>query len=108
MSSCATDGSGVPATGTNGNGSGPGDSSVSTKGSILCNALGKGKSADEDQDDDTNSECDAITYRGIYLPTLTNRFGDKKLETAYQRYACRQVSKKTIPYYNNMHAFQPA
>lgn len=107
MSSCAPDGSGVPTTGTNGNGSGPGDSSVSTKGSILCNALGKGKGTDEDQDDDTNSECDAITYRGIYLPTLTNRFGDKKLETAYQRYACRQVSK-IIPFAYYMYAFQPA
>lgn len=30
-------------------------------------------------------------YRGIYLPTLSNRFKEKKLETAYQRYACRQV-----------------
>jgi len=41
--------------------------------------------------DEDDGERDATTYRGIYLPTLTNRFKEKKLETAYQRYACRQV-----------------
>lgn len=92
MSSCATDGSSAAAAaGTNRNGSGPTDSTAGTIGSILCNSSGKGKGADEDPDEDSNSECDALTYRGIYLPTLTNRFRDKKLETAYQRYACRQV-----------------
>lgn len=41
--------------------------------------------------DESGMESDTLTYRGIYLPTLTNRFSDKKLETAYERYACRQV-----------------
>lgn len=96
MSSCATDGSGgaPAASGTAArNGSGPGDSiSGSTTGSILCNTVAKGKNPEDDPDEDPSSQSDAITYRGIYLPTLTNRFRDKKLETAYQRYACRQVS----------------
>ncbi|CAL8110129.1 unnamed protein product [Orchesella dallaii] len=98
MSSCATESSGVISTGVGTrNGSGPGDpSSTDAKGSILCPTLAKGKSTDEDGEEDPNSECDAITYRGIYLPTLTNRFGDKKLETAYQRYACRQRQRSLL------------
>jgi len=51
----------------------------------------KDKDEEETAEDQSAPECDAITYKGIYLPTLTNRFKDKKLETAYQRYACRQV-----------------
>jgi len=60
--------------------------------SILVNDVAKNKGDDEDGGEEESSvEGDALTYRGIYLPTLTNRFNDKKLETAYQRYACRQV-----------------
>ncbi|XP_035711025.1 uncharacterized protein LOC110854056 isoform X2 [Folsomia candida] len=43
--------------------------------------------------DESGMESDTLTYRGIYLPTLTNRFSDKKLETAYERYACRQLQE---------------
>lgn len=49
------------------------------------------KGGDDHHRDESGMESDSLTYRGIYLPTLTNRFSDKKLETAYQRYACRQV-----------------
>lgn len=94
MSSCTADGgAAVPPGMVSRNGSGPGDpTSGSNKGSLVGNTLlTKGKGSDDDPEEDPNSESDAITYRGIYLPTLTNRFRDKKLETAYQRYACRQV-----------------
>jgi hypothetical protein len=60
---------------------------------IIVNDLSKGKADRDDQEEESTVESDALTYRGIYLPTLTNRFNDKKLETAYQRYACRQVRK---------------
>lgn len=49
---------------------------------------------DEISEEDLNKDDfdkASLTYRGIYLPTLTNRFKERKLETAYQRYACRQV-----------------
>lgn len=56
---------------------------------------------DDDDEDDRERERDkdledVITYRGIYLPTLTNRFKEKRLETAYQRYACRQRQKSLV------------
>ena len=49
------------------------------------------KSTSDAQTHEEGLDSEAPTYKGIYLPMLTNRFNDKKLEAAYQRYACRQV-----------------
>ncbi|CAG7815965.1 unnamed protein product, partial [Allacma fusca] len=45
---------------------------------------------------ENENDEDVSVYRGIYLPTLTNRFKCKKLELAYQRYACRQRQKSLV------------
>lgn len=62
------------------------------------NCLGQGlpKVDGDDQGEESGMDNEVFTYRGIYLPTLTSRFSDKKLETAYQRYACRQVRCQNI------------
>ena len=60
-------------------------------GKVLPIENEKSKTESSFNKDDEDGERDATTYHGIYLPTLTNRFKEKKLETAYQRYACRQV-----------------
>ena len=54
-----------------------------------CSAIFDENAEEELNKDDFDKA--SLTYRGIYLPTLTNRFKERKLETAYQRYACRQV-----------------
>ena len=46
---------------------------------------------DANKGNDPENDGDVSVYRGIYLPTFTNRFKCKKVEMAYQRYACRQV-----------------
>ncbi|KAG8238917.1 hypothetical protein J437_LFUL000754, partial [Ladona fulva] len=55
----------------------------------------------EDMDDEGGFESSLVfkrgmVYRGIYFPSLTNSFRERRLEMAYQRYSYRQRQKSLI------------
>ena len=73
-----------------------------TQASSLEEPDGDVVNKDANKGNDPENDGDVSVYRGIYLPTFTNRFKCKKVEMAYQRYACRQVSVALISHIESL------